>query len=412
MSSRPGFGNHIPSADVPDDWTIHADDAKLHERSGSRGAVFVFPGTGLAVGKKSARALFPSDTSPSMEIGTVGALALSVTSSVSIVIVNKYLISTLGFPYVTCLTATHMAVTAVALRVAARAFKFFEPKPIEKKALVRFAALNGVSVAFLNLSLGFNSVGFYQMTKLAIIPCTVFIQTAFYAKRFSREVKTSLAVLLLGVAVATVTDVRLNFLGAVVSLLAVATTCVSQIWTNTMQREHAVDSTQLLHAASPYMAAILAAIALPLDVGLNGGGRASSSSTTNNAYTSESGANGSSSRIVVVVAAATCVIAVAVNFSTFLVIGKCDAVTYQVLGHLKTCLVLAFGFFALGDAIHLRNALGIGVALVGMGAYGAAEAAEKKKNAKSAKSAAGAEGGGESVSQVSQKSLLPTTTRG
>lgn len=410
MSSRPGFGKHIPSADVPDDWTIHADDAKLHERSGSRGAVFVFPGTGLAVGKKSARALFPSDTSPSMEIGTVGALALSVTSSVSIVIVNKYLISTLGFPYVTCLTATHMAVTAVALRFAARAFKFFEPKPIEKKALVRFAALNGVSVAFLNLSLGFNSVGFYQMTKLAIIPCTVFIQTAFYAKRFSREVKTSLAVLLLGVAVATVTDVRLNFLGAVVSLLAVATTCVSQIWTNTMQREHAVDSTQLLHAASPYMAAILAAIALPLDVGLNGGGRASSSSTTN-AY-DESGANGSSSWIVVVVAAATCVIAVAVNFSTFLVIGKCDAVTYQVLGHLKTCLVLAFGFFALGDAIHLRNALGIGVALVGMGAYGAAEAAEKKKNAKSAKSAAGAEGGGESVSQVSQKSLLPTTTRG
>ena len=406
MSSRPGFGKHIPSADVPDAWTIHADDAKLHERSGSRGAVFVFPGTGLAVGKKSARAVFPSDTSR-MEIGTVGALALSVTSSVSIVIVNKYLISTLGFPYVTCLTATHMAVTAVALRFAARA-KFFEPKPIEKKALVKFAALNGVSVAFLNLSLGFNSVGFYQMTKLAIIPCTVGIQTAFYAKRFSREVKASLAVLLLGVAAATVTDVRLNFLGTVVSLFAVATTCVSQIWTNTMQREHAVDSTQLLHAASPYMAVILAAVALPLDVGLNGGGRASSTSTTN-AY-DESGAGGSA-RAVVVVAAATCVIAVAVNFSTFLVIGKCDAVTYQVLGHLKTCLVLAFGFFALGDAIHLRNALGIGVALVGMGAYGAAEAAEKKKNAKSAKSAAGVEGGLGSES-VSQKSLLPTTTRG
>ena len=67
-----------------------------------------------------------------MEIGTVGALALSVTSSVSIVIVNKYLISTLGFPYVTCPTATHMAVTAVALRFAARA-KLLEPKPIEKR---------------------------------------------------------------------------------------------------------------------------------------------------------------------------------------------------------------------------------------------------------------------------------------
>lgn len=309
-----------------------------------------------------------------MELGTVGALTLSVASSVSIVIVNKYLISTLGYRYVTFLTALHMLVTVGALRVAARS-GWLEPKSIERGALLRFSILNGVSIGFLNLSLGFNSVGFYQMTKLAIIPCTVGIQTAFYAKRFSREVKTSLATLLLGVAAATVTDVRLNFLGAVVSLLAVATTCVSQIWTNTMQREHAVDSTQLLHSASPYMAAILAAVALPLDVGLNGGGRASSTSTTN-AF-DESGAGGSA-RAVVVVAAATCVIAVAVNFSTFLVIGKCDAVTYQVLGHLKTMLVLMFGFFALDNPVVAKNIMGIMIALFGMVAYGVAENADKK----------------------------------
>ena len=34
-----------------------------------------------------------------------------------------------------------------------------------------------------NLSLGYNSVGFYQMTKLAIIPCTVAIQQTFYQKQ-------------------------------------------------------------------------------------------------------------------------------------------------------------------------------------------------------------------------------------
>ena len=167
-----------------------------------------------------------------------------------------------------------------------------------------------------------------------------------------------------------------------------------------MQRRHAVDSTQLLHAASPYMAVILAAVALPLDVGLNGGSarrRRPVRQTRHPAPSSSSPPRRAPSPWV--------------NFSTFLVIGKCDAVTYQVLGHLKTCLGLAFGFFALGDAIHLRTALGIGVALVGMGAYGAAEAAEKKKNAKSAVSKSGVEGGLGSES-VSQKSLLPTTTRG
>jgi solute carrier family 35 protein E3 len=387
MSSRSGFGKHIPSADVPAASSIHADDAKLHDRGGSRGAAFVFPGR-RAFGGKSA--------SP-MEIGTVGALALSVSSSVSIVIVNKYLISTLGFPYVTCLTATHMAVTAVALRVAARV-KLLEPKGIEKRALAKFAALNGVSVAFLNLSLGFNSVGFYQMTKLAIIPCTVSIQQAFYGKSFSNEVKAALATLLLGVAVATVTDARVNFLGTTVSLLAVATTCVSQIWTNTMQKEHGVNSTQLLYAASPYMAAILAAVALPLDVGLT----SASSGSAPNVFSNDGGSTGA----IVFVASLTCVIAVLVNFSTFLVIGKCDAVTYQVLGHLKTVLVLAFGFFALGDPMSFKNVLGIGVALLGMVAYGAAETAEKRR-ASSTDSSSGV-GGVESL----KGSLLPTTTKG
>ena len=102
-------------------------------------------------------------------------------------------------------------------------------------------------------------------------------------------------------------------------------------------------------------------------------------------------------------------IAVAVNFSTFLVIGKCDAVTYQVLGHLKTVLVLAFGVFALGDDVNARNALGVAVALVGMVAYGAAESAEKRRRSAAALSAAGAGGGGE---EALKASLLPTTTKG
>ena len=91
------------------------------------------------------------------DVSVIGALTLSVVSSVSIVIANKYLISTLGFQYVTFLTAMHMLVTAVALRVAAK-HNFLEPKEIERQALLRFSCINGISIAFLNLSLGFNSV--------------------------------------------------------------------------------------------------------------------------------------------------------------------------------------------------------------------------------------------------------------
>lgn len=50
-------------------------------------------------------------------------------------------------------------------------------------------------------------------------------------------------------------------------------------------------------------------------------------------------------------------------------IGKTSPVTYQVLGHLKTCLVLAFGYVLLRDPFSWRNIFGIMVALVGMILY-------------------------------------------
>ncbi|XP_048610978.1 UDP-xylose transporter 3 isoform X1 [Brassica napus] len=65
----------------------------------------------------------------------------------------------------------------------------------------------------------------------------------------------------------------------------------------------------------------------------------------------------------------SCLISVSVNFSTFLVIGKTSPVTYQVLGHLKTCLVLAFGYVLLKDPFNWRNILGIMVAVIGMVVY-------------------------------------------
>ena len=41
--------------------------------------------------------------------------------------------------------------------------RFFEHKPLEKKMVMGFGVLNGISIGLLNLSLGFNSVGFYQV---------------------------------------------------------------------------------------------------------------------------------------------------------------------------------------------------------------------------------------------------------
>jgi len=161
-------------------------------------------------------------------MGVAGALSLSVTSSVAIVICNKYLISTLGFFFATTLTSWHLMVTFFTLYVAQR-LRFFEPKPIDARTVISFGLLNGISIGLLNLCLGFNSVGFYQMTKLAIIPFTVVLETIFLNKKFSQSIKASLMVLLVGVGIASVTDLQLNLLGSTIAALTIAATCVGQI---------------------------------------------------------------------------------------------------------------------------------------------------------------------------------------
>ncbi|XP_078166778.1 UDP-xylose transporter 1-like [Carex rostrata] len=298
----------------------------------------------------------------SVQLGVIGSLALSVASSVAIVICNKALISFLGFPFATTLTSWHLMVTFCTLHIAQK-LHFFEPKPIDSQTVVLFGLLNGTSIGLLNLSLGFNSIGFYQMTKLAIIPFTVLLETIFLKKKFSQSIRLSLLVLLLGVGIASVTDLNLNLLGSVLSLLAIATTCVGQILTNTIQKRLKVSSTQLLYQSAPYQSAVLLATGPFVDQLLT------NQSVFTHAYTLP----------VVGFIVLSCLIAVSVNFSTFLVIGTTSPVTYQVLGHLKTCLVLSFGYTLLHDPFTYRNIVGILIAIFGMALYSYFSVGESKK---------------------------------
>jgi len=62
----------------------------------------------------------------------------------------------------TTLTSWHLLVTFCSLHVALW-MKLFEHKPFDPRAVMGFGILNGISIGLLNLSLGFNSVGFYQV---------------------------------------------------------------------------------------------------------------------------------------------------------------------------------------------------------------------------------------------------------
>ena len=67
----------------------------------------------------------------------------------------------------------------------------------------------------------------------------------------------------------------------------------------------------------------------------------------------------------------SCSIAVGTNLSQFICIGRFTAVSFQVLGHMKTILVLILGFIFFGkEGLNVQVIVGMIIAIAGMIWYG------------------------------------------
>ena len=173
----------------------------------------------------------------------------SVAASTGLIIINKSVMQLYGFRYVLCLTTCHFLFTTVMLEGMKRAGAF-EPKALPMADVHRLSLGAFSSIATMNLSLATNSIGLYQMGKLACIPYMVLYQSLFLGMHFSTETKAALGVVVLGMATAVITDMQLNALGCVYSMLSVLTTSHFQTWQSTKQREHECNPIQIQYATA------------------------------------------------------------------------------------------------------------------------------------------------------------------
>ena len=77
----------------------------------------------------------------------------------------------------------------------------------------------------------------------------------------------------------------------------------------------------------------------------------------------------------------SCALAVLCNISQYLCIGRFSAVTFQVLGHMKTVCVLVLGWVLFDSSLTLKNMLGMAMAILGMVIYSWAVEKAKMANA-------------------------------
>lgn len=74
----------------------------------------------------------------------------------------------------------------------------------------------------------------------------------------------------------------------------------------------------------------------------------------------------------------SCSLAVFCNVSQYLCIGRFSAVSFQVLGHMKTVCVLTLGWVLFDSELTFKNIMGMMVAVVGMVIYSWAVEVEKQ----------------------------------
>jgi solute carrier family 35 protein E3 len=226
------------------------------------------------------------------------------------------------------MTGLHFLFGGVALKFMAVFFDFFTPKSIGLGQSILVGASGVGSIALMNFSLQTNSVGTYQLMKLAVIPVVMVIQYFVYATSSTWRVKASLALLLFGVGISTVTDLSLNAKGVVFGILSVLATAQFNIWQGTKQAEHSVTSVQLMYSVSYPQAALCFILASYFDVA------AAEESLFSHAFVAEE----------LLLLFASCVLAMGVNLSSMGLIGKTSAVTYQVrpCGEIATAIATAF----------------------------------------------------------------------
>ncbi|CAL5377869.1 unnamed protein product [Camellia sinensis] len=303
----------------------------------------------------------------SSAVSDVGAWAMNVISSVGIIMANKQLMSPsgYGFSFATTLTGFHFSMTAL-VGLLSNATGYSVSKHVPLWELLWFSVVANMSITGMNFSLMLNSVGFYQISKLSMIPVVCIMEWILHSKHYTREVKMAVAVVVVGVGVCTVTDVNVNTKGFFCSVVAVLSTSLQQISIGSLQKKYSIGSFELLSKTAPIQALSLLLLGPFIDYYLTG------------KFISNYRLSSSAFFFILL----SCSLAVFCNVSQYLCIGRFSAVSFQVLGHMKTVCVLSLGWLLFDSIITLKNILGMALAVVGMIIYSWAVEVEKQADSK------------------------------
>ncbi|KAJ4709201.1 Nucleotide/sugar transporter family protein [Melia azedarach] len=283
--------------------------------------------------------------------GPIASLTFNFVVAVSIIFVNKWVLKNIGFHFPIFLSFIHYTVSW-ALMAILNAFALLPASPPSKSSLLSLFTLGFVmsfSTGLANVSLKYNSVGFYQMAKIAVTPSIVLAEFMWYGKRVSVLKGIALTVVSIGVAVATVTDLQFSLFGACVAFAWIVPSAVNKILWSNMQQQENWTALALMWKTTPITLLFLGSLIPCLDPP----GVLSFNWNLSN-----------TSAILM-----SAFLGFLLQWSGALALGATSAISHVVLGQFKTCVILLGNYYIFGSNPGTTSIGGAFVAIVGMSFY-------------------------------------------
>ena len=252
------------------------------------------------------------------------SLVFNFAASVGIIFINKAIFATMKFRYTTILTALHYIITLAGLEVLA-AFGVYQIRssPTTPRLLL-LSAVVGAAPALNNLSLSLNNLGFYQVVKLLVTPAIVALELQLYGQRMSSRRAVALVGICVGVGIAVINDVSISVPGLCAALTWVPIAALYKVLWSRESKENGWHVFALMRRVLP-LSTLLLVVLSPL---------ADPPGLLEFKWTLERAA----------LIALSGVAAFFVNWSGFLVMGACSALTHTILGQLKAVVIILGGF--------------------------------------------------------------------
>ncbi|KAF2490577.1 TPT-domain-containing protein [Lophium mytilinum] len=300
-------------------------------------------------------------TPPSMkeQIVTCAWIALNTVATICLIFLSKKVFSDAQLKACQLMVVMwHFAATGLVLYISTRApFRVFKAVRLSPWQMAPVCAFFAGYVILGNLSLTYNSIGFYQLAKVMTTPCVVLLNFILFHKTITRYMLLAIVAICMGVALTIRASAQTQLFGVIIAVMAFTSTALYQIWIGKKIEDFEVSGPQLLLNQAPLSVILLIPFvpffdkmpdvhAIPTDI--------------------------------ILALCASGIMASLLNLSQFLIIGRTSALTFNVVGHLKTILILSFGWYSDGTILSDKEIAGIVLALGGGWVYSHLSMSRKK----------------------------------